>query len=218
MLTNLFSSFDPSSTFFIQINWISLFTPLLILPNKFWIKESRTSFMKKFFYMKIYKEMKFIYKNEQIILMLKSMFLMILIMNLMGLIPYMFTPSSHLSISISMALPMWLAMILFSWMNSSNLMFAHLLPLNTPLLIAPFMILIESLSNLIRPISLSVRLSANMIAGHLLMTLLGNNNQIKLIILVLMIQMFLMLFEIAVSLIQAYVFSILMTMYSSEIP
>nr|YP_009987574.1 ATP synthase F0 subunit 6 [Tropidocephala brunnipennis]QBZ38047.1 ATP synthase F0 subunit 6 [Tropidocephala brunnipennis] len=218
MMTNLFSSFDPSTTLNMQINWIALASPLLILPNKLWIQESRNSMIKKLFLYKINEEMTFIYKNKQILILMKSMFMYILIMNLMGLIPYMFTPTSHLSISMSLALPMWLSMILYSWINSTNLMFTHLLPTNTPMLIAPFMIVVESLSNLIRPISLSVRLSANMIAGHLLMTLLGNINQINLIPTIMLLQMILLMFEMAVSLIQAYVFSILMTMYSSEIP
>nr|QBZ38060.1 ATP synthase F0 subunit 6 [Bambusiphaga citricolorata] len=218
MMPNLFSSFDPSTTLSISFNWMAMMCTLLILPNKLWTQESRNSMIKKIIMKKMNQEMKFIYSNKQILMMLKSMFLFILIMNLMGLIPYMFTPTSHISISISMALPIWMAMIMFSWINQTNLMFAHLLPMNTPLLIAPFMILVESLSNLIRPISLSVRLTANMIAGHLLMTLLGNINSINTIWLIIFMQIFLMMFEIAVSLIQAYVFSILMTMYSSEIP
>nr|QBZ38073.1 ATP synthase F0 subunit 6 [Bambusiphaga luodianensis] len=218
MMSNLFSSFDPSTTLFISLNWISMMCILMILPNKFWVQESRNSMIKKMIMNKINQEMKFIYNNKQMLMILKSMFLFILIMNLMGLIPYMFTPTSHISISMAMALPIWMTMILFSWINETNLMFAHLLPMNTPILIAPFMILVESLSNFIRPISLSVRLTANMIAGHLLMTLLGNINKINTIYLIFMIQVSLMMFEIAVSFIQAYVFSILMTMYSSEIP
>nr|YP_009987496.1 ATP synthase F0 subunit 6 [Bambusiphaga furca]QBZ37956.1 ATP synthase F0 subunit 6 [Bambusiphaga furca] len=218
MMPNLFSSFDPATTLSISINWMSMICVLMMLPNKFWIQESRNSMIKLIVSKKISQEMNFIYSNKQILMYLKSIFMFILVMNLMGLIPYMFTPTSHISISISMALPIWMSMIFYSWINQTNLMFAHLLPMNTPMLIAPFMIMVESLSNLIRPISLSVRLTANMIAGHLLMTLLGNINQIKSIYLILLIQMSLMVFEIAVSFIQAYVFSILMTMYSSEIP
>nr|QBZ38112.1 ATP synthase F0 subunit 6 [Malaxella flava]QBZ38125.1 ATP synthase F0 subunit 6 [Malaxella flava] len=218
MLTNLFSSFDPATTIYFPINWIVMMMPLLILPNKFWMKNSRNSMIKKILMKKIETEMKFIYWNKQILMILKSMFILILIMNLMGLIPYVFTPTSHASVSISLALPLWTSLMLFSWINNTNLMFSHLLPMSTPMLIAPFMILIESLSNLIRPISLSVRLSANMIAGHLLMTLLGNMNKINSIYMILMIQIMLLMFEIAVSFIQAYVFSILMTMYSSETP
>nr|YP_009629402.1 ATP synthase F0 subunit 6 [Saccharosydne procerus]AVV32038.1 ATP synthase F0 subunit 6 [Saccharosydne procerus] len=218
MLTNLFSSFDPSTTLNIQLNWIILISMMLILPNKFWLKESLNSMMKKKIYSYMNTEMNFIYKNKQMIMILKSNFLFILIMNLSGLIPYVFTSTSHLSVSLSMAIPTWMLMMLYSWMNSTNLMFAHLLPMNTPMLIAPFMILVETLSNLIRPISLSIRLTANLIAGHLLMTLLGNINSINTILLILILQVILMMFEIAVAFIQAYVFSILLTMYSSEIP
>nr|QBZ38190.1 ATP synthase F0 subunit 6 [Stenocranus matsumurai] len=218
MLTNLFSSFDPSTTWKMQINWISMIIILFLLPNKMWVKESRNSIMKLIFLKKIYMEMSFIYKNKQMKKILTALFMFILISNLMGLIPYVFTPTSHLTISISMAFPLWISLMTFGWTNHTNFMFSHLLPMNTPLLISPFMIMVESISNLIRPISLAVRLTANMIAGHLLMTLLGNINSIKIIWLILFLQMMMLLFEMAVSMIQAYVFTILMTMYSSEIP
>nr|QWW90531.1 ATP synthase F0 subunit 6 [Matsumuramata muiri] len=218
MLTNLFSSFDPSTTLNFQFNWMSLVLILIVIPNKFWILESRNSMMKIIILKFINKEMNFIFFNKQIINMLKSIFLLILIVNLSGLIPYTFTPTSHLSISMSLGLPLWISFMTYSWMNFTNLMFTHLLPTNTPPMIAPFMVLVESLSNLIRPISLSVRLTANMIAGHLLMTLLGNINKINLMPLILIIQLVLLMFEISVAFIQAYVFTILMTMYSSEIP
>nr|YP_009468957.1 ATP synthase F0 subunit 6 [Peregrinus maidis]AVC55503.1 ATP synthase F0 subunit 6 [Peregrinus maidis] len=218
MMTNLFSSFDPSTTFIIQLNWISLILIFLFIPNKMWLLESRNSMTKLIILNFIEKEMNFIYFNKQIINTLKSIFLLILIINLMGLIPFTFTPTSHLSISMAMGLPLWIAFMTFSWMNFSNTMFTHLLPMNTPPLIAPLMVLIESLSNIIRPISLSVRLTANMIAGHLLMTLLGNINKINLMPMILILQMILLSFEISVAFIQAYVFTILLTMYSSEIP
>nr|QDC34832.1 ATP synthase F0 subunit 6 [Laodelphax striatellus] len=218
MLTNLFSSFDPSTTLLFQFNWIMLMLTMLMLPNKFWFSESRNSMIKNLLKNFMEKEMKFIFFNNQFINNMKTMFIFILIMNLSGLTPYVFTPSSHLSISLALGLPIWFSLMTFSWTKFTNLMFAHLLPLNTPTPIAPFMILVESLSNLIRPVSLSVRLTANMIAGHLLMTLLGNINSISSITLIITLQIVIMLFEMTVALIQAYVFTILMTMYSSEIP
>nr|YP_003359330.1 ATP synthase F0 subunit 6 [Laodelphax striatellus]ACI95043.1 ATP synthase F0 subunit 6 [Laodelphax striatellus]AGC22515.1 ATP synthase F0 subunit 6 [Laodelphax striatellus]ATV98847.1 ATP synthase F0 subunit 6 [Laodelphax striatellus]QCS25243.1 ATP synthase F0 subunit 6 [Laodelphax striatellus]QCS26351.1 ATP synthase F0 subunit 6 [Laodelphax striatellus] len=218
MLTNLFSSFDPSTTLLFQFNWIMLMLTMLMLPNKFWFSESRNSMIKNLLKNFMEKEMKFIFFNNQFINNMKTMFIFILIMNMSGLTPYVFTPSSHLSISLALGLPIWFSLMTFSWTKFTNLMFAHLLPLNTPTPIAPFMILVESLSNLIRPVSLSVRLTANMIAGHLLMTLLGNINSISSITLIITLQIAIMLFEMTVALIQAYVFTILMTMYSSEIP
>jgi F-type H+-transporting ATPase subunit a len=93
-------------------------------------------------------------------------------------------------------------------------------PQRTPGVLIPFMVLIERTSNVIRPMTLAIRLSANMIAGHLLMTLLGNQLSsaigLRLIILIL-VQFLLVSLEIAVSVIQSYVFSILITLYVSEI-
>nr|YP_009050002.1 ATP synthase F0 subunit 6 [Nilaparvata muiri]AEP27295.1 ATP synthase F0 subunit 6 [Nilaparvata muiri] len=212
MMSNLFSSFDPSTSIPFSTNWISIMLILLFMPNKFWMAESRNSMTKLILKNFIMKEMNFIYFNKQFTLNLQTIFILILTINLMGISPYTFTPTSHLSVSLSIGLPIWISLMTYSWLNFTNLMFSHLLPMSTPPIMSPFMIMVESISNLIRPISLSVRLSANMIAGHLLMTLLGNINEISTITLIGLMQFFLMLFEISVALIQAYVFSILMTM------
>nr|WOW98948.1 ATP synthase F0 subunit 6 [Borysthenes sp. 1 WQW-2023a] len=218
MLTNLFSSFDPSTNLYSQMNWMSLITPTMILSSSFWMKKSRILMIKKMISTKMNKEFSSILKNKQIKLILKSMFMFILMSNLMGLTPYTFTSTSHLVISMSLALPTWIMLMSYGWTNSTNKMFSHMIPNGTPKPLMPFMILIETISNLIRPISLCVRLSANMIAGHLLMTLMGNINNMSTIILILTAQMMLMMFETAISMIQAYVFTILSTLYSSEIP
>nr|WOW98974.1 ATP synthase F0 subunit 6 [Cixiidae sp.] len=218
MLTNLFSSFDPSTKSLLQMNWISMITALIILPKKFWVKSSRMTLIKKIFKNKMLEEMSNITKNQQIKMIMVSTFMFIIINNIMGLTPYTFTATSHLVVSLSLSLPMWLMLMIYGWTKSTNLMFAHLVPSGTPAILMPFMILIETISNFIRPISLSVRLMANMIAGHLLMTLLGNINSIKIMPLIMIIQMILLTFEMAISMIQAYVFTILGTLYSSEIP
>jgi len=99
-------------------------------------------------------------------------------------------------------------------------MFAHLVPQRTPVALISFIVLIESVRNFIRPGTLAVRLAANIIAGHLLITLLGNQTSSVAIILIpvlLIAQVILLLLECAVSCIQAYVFTILTTLYSSEI-
>jgi len=84
----------------------------------------------------------------------------------------------------------------------------------------PFIVLIETISNIIRPGTLTVRLSANIIAGHLLLTLLGNQTSYSsntILIIILTIQIMLLLLEIAVALIQAYVFTVLSSLYSREV-
>jgi F-type H+-transporting ATPase subunit a len=83
-----------------------------------------------------------------------------------------------------------------------------------------FIVIIEAISNLIRPGKLAVRLTANMIAGHLLLTLLGNNGpSIRHTLLTLLItaQIFLLILEAAVGVIQSYVLAILRTLYSREV-
>nr|YP_010310352.1 ATP synthase F0 subunit 6 [Paramarcius puncticeps]UMY75887.1 ATP synthase F0 subunit 6 [Paramarcius puncticeps] len=222
MMTNLFSSFDPSTSIYLSFNWLSTITCFMLIPLTYWFLPNRMIMMKMLVMNVLNKEFKMImnYKMKGSLLMMMSMFSFIMINNLMGLLPYIFTSSSHLTFSLSLALPLWLTLMIFGWLNNTNHMFAHLIPTGTPSLLMPFMVLIETISNIIRPGSLAVRLTANMIAGHLLMTLLGNsslNCKSYMMMLITLIQILLMMFELAVSLIQAYVFSILSTLYSSEI-
>jgi F-type H+-transporting ATPase subunit a len=93
-------------------------------------------------------------------------------------------------------------------------------PQGTPSVLMPFIVLIETIRNIIRPGTLAVRLSANIIAGHLLLTLLGNTgNSISSFIISILIltQLLLLSLESAVAIIQSYVFTILRTLYSREI-
>ena len=90
--------------------------------------------------------------------------------------------------------------------------------MGTPAVLISFIVIIELIRSLIRPLTLAIRLSANIIAGHLLMTLLGNQlANFRLLGLIVPGELLLVGLEIAVSLIQAYVFSILITLYVREI-
>nr|YP_010128175.1 ATP synthase F0 subunit 6 [Tropidothorax cruciger]QPP20744.1 ATP synthase F0 subunit 6 [Tropidothorax cruciger] len=220
MMTNLFSTFDPASSMLTSINWISSMWCLIMLPLPFWVSPNRSSVILNKIINTLYMEFKTLMgKNSMgMKMMMISLFIFIMLNNLMGLIPYVFTSTSHLSCSLALALPMWLSIILFGWINKTNHMFSHMIPTGTPAMLMPFMVIIETISNLIRPGSLAVRLTANMIAGHLLMSLLGQNFSLSWMLpLTMLMQMMLMMFEMAVALIQAYVFSILSTLYSSEV-
>ena len=84
----------------------------------------------------------------------------------------------------------------------------------------PLMVLIETIRNVIRPGTLAVRLAANIIAGHLLLTLLGNTGpslQHSLLSLLLLAQILLLILESAVAVIQSYVFAALRTLYAGEV-
>nr|YP_009104429.1 ATP synthase F0 subunit 6 [Callitettix biformis]AFV32131.1 ATP synthase F0 subunit 6 [Callitettix biformis] len=221
MMTNLFSVFDPS-TGMMSLNWMSTIMGMMMLPMMFWIMPSRFTKTNLLLMKTLMNELKMLMnKNSKgNLLMFNSMFMFILYNNMMGLFPYIFTSSSHLTFTLTMALPMWLSLMIFGWLMKTNKMFYHLIPIGTPPILMPFMVCIETTSNLIRPGSLAVRLTANMIAGHLLMTLLGNmtlNSSKTIIMMILLVQMTLMMFEMAVSIIQSYVFTVLSTLYSSEI-
>nr|QPN50312.1 ATP synthase F0 subunit 6 [Lycorma delicatula] len=217
MMTSLFSTFDPT-TKLLQSNWIIMMMTTVILPKWYWTKKSRMNMMMKMMEKKLMNEFKLMTHQKEILIMVMSIFMFIMISNMMGLIPYVFTSTSHLVVSMSIALPSWIMITIYSWKNFTNEMFKHMLPKGTPSAISPMMIMIETTGNLIRPISLAVRLTANMIAGHLLMTLLGNTSSIKMLVFIMPIQMTLTAFETAISMIQAYVFATLVTLYSSEVP
>nr|YP_009710879.1 ATP synthase F0 subunit 6 [Olidiana ritcheriina]QFZ99637.1 ATP synthase F0 subunit 6 [Olidiana ritcheriina] len=213
MMMNLFSTFDPS-TGMMSINWISMVMPMIIIPIKFWNNSNKMMLTMKNINMFMFNEIKSSLKLKGSSIIMISLMTYILITNMNGLLPYMFTSSSHLSFSLAMAFPMWLSSMIFGWINKPKMMLIHLIPMGTPTMLMPFMVLIESISNLIRPGSLAVRLSANMIAGHLIMALLGSNHTYTLFVMIIL--MILMTFELAVSTIQAYVFTTLINLYSSE--
>nr|YP_003795649.1 ATP synthase F0 subunit 6 [Gomphocerippus rufus]ADB03075.1 ATP synthase F0 subunit 6 [Gomphocerippus rufus] len=224
MMTNLFSTFDPSTNIFnISMNWTSTFIGLLIIPSMFWLTSSRINIMWNKMNLTLHNEFKTLLGTKSFngtTFIFISIFIMMLFNNFMGLFPYIFTSTSHLVLTFTIALPMWLSFMLFGWINHTNHMFAHLVPQGTPPALMSFMVLIETISNIIRPGTLAVRLAANMIAGHLLLTLLGNTGptmSMNLISILIIGQMMLLILESAVAMIQAYVFSILSTLYSSEV-
>uniref|UniRef100_UPI0030016EE6 ATP synthase F0 subunit 6 n=1 Tax=Limassolla uncata TaxID=3019672 RepID=UPI0030016EE6 len=217
MMNNLFSVFDPT-TGSLSINWFSSLIFVTIMPYKMWFMSNKISSLFNLMINSLKKEIFTLMPYKGMTLMMTSLFMLILINNLMGLIPYVFTSSAHLIFSLTTALPMWVGFMLFGWINKTKMMFNHLVPIGTPNILMPFMVMIETISNMIRPGSLAVRLTANMIAGHLLMSLLGNNTTSTLVLIsTMMIFLFLMLFELAVAMIQSYVFMTLTTLYSSEI-
>nr|AVJ52317.1 ATP synthase F0 subunit 6 [Eucorysses grandis] len=221
-MTNLFSTFDPSTSIQLSMNWMSTFIGMILIPSTFWLLPNRMNIFIFMIMNKLHEEFKLLLgpQNKGMTLMMITLFTFIIFNNAMGLLPYVFTSSSHLVFTMTLALPLWLSIMIFGWINNTNHMFMHLVPTGTPMMLMPFMVMIETISNLIRPGSLAVRLTANMIAGHLLMSLLGNNSiNISNILLpvIMIIQMILMMFETAVAIIQAYVFSVLSTLYTSEV-
>nr|YP_009175369.1 ATP synthase F0 subunit 6 [Neuronema laminatum]AKZ17617.1 ATP synthase F0 subunit 6 [Neuronema laminatum] len=224
MMTNLFSMFDPSTNFFnLSLNWISSIVGIMLIPCMYWIMPNRFSWLWFKILSTLHKEFKTLlgvmsHKGSTFIFI--NLFSMIMLNNFMGLFPYIFTSTSHMTLTLSLALPLWLSFMLYGWINHTNHMFAHLVPQGTPNILMPFMVCIETISNFIRPGTLAIRLAANMIAGHLLLTLLGSTGSslnLMLINILLITQIALLTLESAVAIIQSYVFAVLSTLYSSEI-
>lgn len=224
MITNLFSVFDPSSSLFnLSINWISTFLGLLFIPTFYWLIPSRHHILWTTIITTLHKEFKTLigptgHKGSTFIFI--SLFSIILFNNFLGLFPYIFTRTSHIVLTLSLALPLWLCFIIYGWINQTQHIFAHLVPQGTPAVLIPFIVCIETISNVIRPGTLAVRLAANIIAGHLLITLIGNTGpSLPYLLATLLIggQIALLLLESAVSIIQSYVFAVLSTLYSREV-
>nr|YP_009002506.1 ATP synthase F0 subunit 6 [Engaeus lyelli]CDL72545.1 ATP synthase F0 subunit 6 [Engaeus lyelli] len=223
MMTSLFSIFDPTSSLFsLPFNWISTFLGITFLPYSYWASGPRLIFLWSKITSTLHKEFKTILgpSNTGGSFIFTSLFSFILFNNFLGLLPYIFTSSSHLTMTLTLALPLWVSFILFGWLNHTQHMFSHLVPQGTPWALMPFMVLIETISNIIRPGTLAIRLAANMIAGHLLLTLLGNMGPFipeSLLPILIFSQILLLLLESAVAIIQSYVFAILSSLYASEV-
>nr|VFU78906.1 ATP synthase 6 [Proasellus meridianus] len=222
MMTNLFSIFDPSSSMGLSLNWISTFLGLIIIPPSLYLFKSRPALFLTKMVGYLYKEVSILLpmKTHHFMMLFLSLFFIIMFNNSLGLFPQIFTASSHLTFTLTLALPLWLAYYSYGWVNKFKDMMAHLVPSGTPSILIPFMVIIETVSSLIRPLTLAVRLAANMIAGHLLMALLSNYASIfssSMIFVVVSSQILLLVLEAAVAVIQAYVFMVLSVLYVSEI-
>nr|YP_009692284.1 ATP synthase subunit 6 [Anthonomus rubi]QED56366.1 ATP synthase subunit 6 [Anthonomus rubi]QED56379.1 ATP synthase subunit 6 [Anthonomus rubi]QED56391.1 ATP synthase subunit 6 [Anthonomus rubi]QEH58489.1 ATP synthase subunit 6 [Anthonomus rubi] len=219
---NLFSIFEPSTIIF-SLNWMSSLLMILIIPPMYWLIPSRISMMWILMYQLLHKEFKVlikapIFKGSTIFF--TSLFTFILLNNFLSLFPYIFASSSHLSFTLTLSFPLWLSFMIFGWFKNTTHMFAHLTPQNAPAILLPFLVIIETISSIIRPGTLAIRLTANMIAGHLLVTLMGNSGSslsISLLTMLVFMQILLLILESAVSIIQSYVFSILSALYSKEV-
>nr|UEX92597.1 ATP synthase F0 subunit 6 [Platycephalus indicus]WRI15779.1 ATP synthase F0 subunit 6 [Platycephalus indicus] len=155
-------------------------------------------------------------------ILLTSLMLFLIMLNTLGLLPYTFTPTTQLSLNLGLAVPLWLATVIIGLRNQPTIALGHLLPEGTPVPLIPVLIIIETISLFIRPLALGVRLTANLTAGHLLIQLIATAAFVLLplmpavALLTSMVLLLLTLLEVAVAMIQAYVFVLLLTLYLQE--
>nr|UXB59516.1 ATP synthase F0 subunit 6 [Rhinichthys cataractae] len=155
-------------------------------------------------------------------LLLTSLMVFLITINMLGLLPYTFTPTTQLSLNMGLAVPLWLATVIIGMRNQPTVALGHLLPEGTPIPLIPVLIIIETISLFIRPLALGVRLTANLTAGHLLIQLIATAVFVLLpmmptvAILTAAVLFLLTLLEVAVAMIQAYVFVLLLSLYLQE--
>nr|YP_001974714.1 ATP synthase F0 subunit 6 [Arothron firmamentum]BAE86948.1 ATPase subunit 6 [Arothron firmamentum]BBJ35522.1 ATPase subunit 6 [Arothron firmamentum] len=155
-------------------------------------------------------------------LMFASLMVFLISINMLGLLPYTFTPTTQLSLNMALAVPLWLMTVIIGLRKNPTAALGHLLPEGTPVPLIPALILIETISLFIRPLALGVRLTANLTAGHLLIQLIATAAFVLLplmptvAILTTILLFLLTLLEVAVAMIQAYVFVLLLSLYLQE--
>nr|AGA83694.1 ATP synthase subunit 6 [Phyllergates heterolaemus] len=225
MNLNFFDQFSSPSFLGIPLILISMTFPALLLPSldNRWIT-NRLSTLQLWLVNLITKQlmMPLDKKGHKWALILTSLMIFLLLINLLGLLPYTFTPTTQLSMNLALAFPLWLATLLTGLRNQPSTSLGHLLPEGTPTPLIPALILIETTSLLIRPLALGVRLTANLTAGHLLIQLIStatvalSSTMPAVSLLTLLVLFLLTILEVAVAMIQAYVFVLLLSLYLQE--
>nr|YP_010691228.1 ATP synthase F0 subunit 6 [Stercorarius longicaudus]WBU93446.1 ATP synthase F0 subunit 6 [Stercorarius longicaudus] len=225
MNLSFFDQFTSPCLLGIPLILLSMLFPALLLPtpDSRWIT-NRLSTLQLYLLHLITKQlmMPLNKAGHKWALILTSLMMFLLMINLLGLLPYTFTPTTQLSMNMALAFPLWLATLLTGLRNQPSASLGHLLPEGTPTPLIPALILIETTSLLIRPLALGVRLTANLTAGHLLIQLISTATTALLPIiptvsvLTALILLLLTILEVAVAMIQAYVFVLLLSLYLQE--
>lgn len=220
ILINLFSVFDPTSYLKISFNWIVIFVLFIFLYQHMYIcKSGYLLFINKVMILinNLFKE---IARNNYLGIASLSLvsFLFLCISNILGLFPFVFTRTAHAVVTIGLGLVIWIGFFLIGFIKNFKNSIAHLVPEGRPLLLSPVLVLIESIRQLMRPFTLSIRLTANIMAGHLIVGLISRIriNNIFSFRISLFIQRIVLVLEIGVAIIQGFVFRILLMLYSLE--
>nr|WJW63871.1 ATPase subunit 6 [Synbranchus sp. 7 Xingu rapids]WJW63875.1 ATPase subunit 6 [Synbranchus sp. 7 Xingu rapids]WJW63877.1 ATPase subunit 6 [Synbranchus sp. 7 Xingu rapids]WJW63881.1 ATPase subunit 6 [Synbranchus sp. 7 Xingu rapids]WJW63887.1 ATPase subunit 6 [Synbranchus sp. 7 Xingu rapids] len=225
MILNLFDQFATPSILGIPLMALALTLPWILYPSPSvrWLN-NRTLTLQNWSINNFTKQLMtpLNINGHKWATILTSLMIFLITLNLLGLLPYTFTPTTQLSLNMGFAIPLWLATVIIGFRIQPTHAFAHLLPEGTPTLLVPILIIIETISLLIRPLALGVRLTANLTAGHLLIQLIATATFTLLplmpaISLLTTILLFLLtILEFAVAMIQAYVFVLLLSLYLQE--
>lgn len=212
--------FDPTSYFGISFNWIIIIIVLAIIPSKYYLTNRGFFLIFKSIFIGVRKVFREVSYPNYVALNFVCVitFLYLILRNLLGLFPYIFTRTAHPYITLGIGLVLWVSFFLIGWIKGFKNRAAHLVPIGSPIILSPLIVLIERVSHLIRPFTLSIRLAANIIAGHLIIGLLSRIRIIRFLgfTVSLVFQRILLILEFGVAVIQGFVFRILLLLYALE--
>lgn len=230
-MTDIFSSFDPATNSLFSLSsigfWAIRFIIAVFFLPTFWLMPNRLYATSNTLSTPIFDQVTRTFGThlKGFPSLLGALFIMINLINIMGNIPYAFRFSSHLLFSLSLGLPIWARLIISGIQESPSYAAAHLLPAGAPIWLNPALILVETLRILVRPLTLCLRLTANITAGHVVIGLVGSflsgallaGDSISISYL-LLIETGYTIFEFGVSIIQAYIFCLLLSLYRDDHP
>lgn len=218
MIRRVFSSFDPTIRLF-SVSWLVIFYFVFFLPIIYWAGGSMKSIFLGAFNFIFSEALSLVSNKKGLGYFIVRVICMVSLLNFLALFPFCFSVTSHLLVTFPLAYSFWLGIIFFGLYSSFRGFLSHLVPSGTPIGLISFIVIIEFLRNLIRPLALMFRLTANIIAGHLLLSLVGGflvTLPFRVLLGGSLLQGFLVIIELGVSFIQAYVFSTLLMLYISE--
>ena len=225
LTSRIFGQFFPETFLFIPmkifsmifaLSWLAFIYPTKWAPSR--IKSIWTSFRYKVLEMIFQKTSP---KTAPWAGIISSVFILILSVKVLGLFPYAFTATRHISLTYRLGFPLWMAVNILGFYLAFKRRLRHLVPQGTPSALIPLMVWIETLSLFAQPIALGLRLAANLTAGHLLIFLLStaiwllaSSPIVRLSIFTIFVLLFVL--EIGVACIQAYVFTALVHFYLQQ--
>ena len=233
IITNIFSSFDLHNLPSINLStaalpWVITFIVIPLLFSSLFLAPSRGSSA-------IFLTIQFLYEQTRrtngihlthFPALTIRLFFLILFTNLLSLVPYVIGPTAHIAFTFSLAFPVWLTIVISGIHFNPYHWLAALLPLGAPTLLAPFLVIVEAIRNLLRALTLPLRLAANLTVGHVILAALGtytiyaisSSSLFLAALITLTLATGFILFEVGVAALQAYVFFLLATLYSNDHP
>ena len=225
LVTRIFGQFFPDTLAFVPmkifstafaLSWLLFIYPTKWAPSR--LQSVWISFRRKILEMVFQKTSK---NTAPWAGLIASIFVIILSIKVLGLFPYAFTSTSHISLTYRLGFPLWMSVKVLGFYLAFKRRLSHLVPQGTPGALIPLMVWIETISLFAQPIALGLRLAANLTAGHLLIFLLSTaiwilarNPFIRIPIFIVFVLLFVL--EIGVACIQAYVFTALVHFYLQQ--